>query len=276
MPLKQQLSLSTFINGFNSTVMLDSRGEANWYAPGSRNQLLLGPETRPWRGLDFQGQGARKMVIVGSNWGGLRDNGAVEGTGSFFQDIGRSLWFIGSGVPQIAGTDVGAGIVASTTLKVSIAVNGVYDITTTYDAGLPQPSTPDVGIIGTPGVGFIGEINNAVSFKIARLRLTTGARSIASPTSAVVVPVNQTVRVTFPLPADGQTDWALFSTQQGFGGVGLHYRTPYNDALDIPESVVAAGVVDGVARSLEIDFVDGDLVPEVAYIDDYPPPAGTH
>jgi hypothetical protein len=31
-----------------------------------------------------------------------------------------------------------------------------------------------------------------------------------------------------------------------------------------------------VPRSLEIDFVDGDLVPEVAYIDDYPPPAGTH
>lgn len=35
-------------------------------------------------------------------------------------------------------------------------------------------------------------------------------------------------------------------------------------------------MVDGISRSLEFDFKDGDLIPEVAWIDDYAPPAGTH
>lgn len=172
------------------------------------------------------------------------------------------------------------GITLSTILQVSIAVAGVYSAADTFDAGMPQPSTPDVAIIQNPGVGYVGITTGPVSFKIARLRLTTGGRSIASVMSAVLVPTGKSIRMTFPLPSSGQTHWRAFSTQEGFGGVGLTYALRYGiDAaavLDIPESVVAAGVVDGVARSLEFDFHTGDLIPELAYIDDYPPPAGTH
>lgn len=282
MTQRQLLSEHEFTQGaILSLPLLDAR-LSDSLAAGSRNQLLLGlGDARPWRGLQTKGAntGSRQMFRVGKTWGGLKDIGLTQGSGSFFEDVGKSRWTIGAGQPNVEGIDM-TGITASTTLKVSIAVAGAYSAGNTYAAGLPQPSTPDVGIVEVPGPGLTGTIDNPISIKIARLRLTTGARSVASRTSAVLSPANKTIRVTFPLPATGQTDWRVFSTQQGFGGVGLHYALPYLiggvPTLDIPESVVAAGVVDGVARSLEFDFKDGDLVPEIAYIDDYAPPAGTH
>lgn len=260
-----------------SLAQLDPRSEGS-FAAGSRNQLLLGiGEPRPWGGFLSKGvgTGSRQMFQVGKTWGGLKDIGGTQGQGSFFEDIGKSRWFIGAGQPNVEGVDMG-GITASTTLQVSIADAGVYSAAKTFSAGLPQSSVPTVAIVTSPGAGLVGLISNPISFKIARLRLTTGARSIASRTSAVISPTAKTVRVTFPLSASGQDYWRVFATQQGFGGVGLHYAVPFNGSLDIPEAVVAAGVVDGVARSLEFDFKDGDLVPELAYIDDYAPPAGTH
>lgn len=256
-------------------------GLAGSFAPGSRNQLLIAGKARPWKGLLSKGAntGSRKLMQVGSTWGGLKDVGTVHGAGSFFEDIGRSRWMIGAGQPHIEGSDM-TGITLSTILQVSIATAGAYSAATTFDAGLPQPSAPDCAIIDTPGVNYEGITNGPVSFKIARLRLTTGGRSIASVMSAVLVPASKSIRITFPLASSGQTHWRVFSTQEGFGGIGLTYALRYGiDAaavLDIPESVVAAGTIDGVGRSLEFDFHTGDLVPELAYIDDYPPPAGTH
>jgi hypothetical protein len=256
------------------------RSEEHNYALGSRNQLILGDDegTRPWKGLQTKGAstGSRKMCQVGSTWGGLKDNGGVQGAGSFFEDLGRSKWFVGAGIPHVAGSDLYAGVLASTTLKVAIAVAGVYDAAHTYSAGLPQPSAPDVAVASTPGAGLTGYVDGPVSFKLARLRLTTGARSVASTTSAVIVPSKKTVRVTFPAASTGQDYWRVFVTQQGFGGVGLHYALPFNGSLDISEATVAASSVDGIARSIEFDFKDGDLDAELAYRDDYAPPAGTH
>lgn len=272
------ISEHTFDGQFVAAAGLRAR-EHN-YAPGSRNQLILGDDegTRPWKGFQSKGAstGSRKMCQVGATWGGLKDNGGTQGAGSFFEDIGRSRWFIGAGIPHVAGSDLYVGALASTTLKVAIAVGGVYDSAHTYSAGLPQPSAPDVAVASSPGVGLTGFIDGPVSFKIARLRLTTGARSVASSTSAVVVPAQKTVRVTFPAASTGQDYWRVFVTQQGFGGVGLHYAVPVNGALDISEAAVNASSVDGIGRSIEIDFKDGDLVAELAYIDDYAPPAGTH
>lgn len=282
------LSRHQFLQGFKAGLPALTGQLEDSYAEGSRNQIVQGggPDAGsfvvPWQGLAGQGDntGSRLMRQILQTWGGLKDRfvGAtlIEAKGSFFSDIGKSLWFIGAGTPNIEGVPIGEGIFASTELQVSIAVNGVYSAATTYDAGLPQPSTPDIGIIATPGFGFTGLIEGPISCKIARLRLTTGARSIASETSAVVNPQKKTVRVTFPLPAQGQDYWAVFFTQSGFGGVGLHYRVAYQGSLDVAESTVAAGIIDGIARSLEFDFKDGDLIPEEAYIDDYPPPAGTH
>lgn len=280
---RSPLSDHEFTQGFVDGPPALNRSLENTYAIGSRNQIMQGDGfTLPWQGLAGQGDntGSRLMRQILQTYGGLQDYFIgilrVEGRGSFFSDIGKSLWFIGGGRPNIEGDRVAEGVFASTELQVSIAVNGIYSASTTFDAGMPQSSAPDIGIISTPGFGFTGLIEGPISCKISRLRLTTGARSVASKTSAVVNPQKKTVRVTFPLPSQGQDFWAVFFTQSGFGGVGLHYRVAYQDSLDISEATVAAGIIDGIPRSLEFDFKDGDLVPEEAYIDDYPPPAGTH
>lgn len=224
---------------------------------------------RPFRGLTSMGAGtgSRKMLTVGATWGGIKDDGANPASGSFFEDIGRSLWGIGSGIPHIEGQDMPSWRLDSR-LRVALRKQGV--VQPPIEAGLPQPSAPEVGIVNVPG-GMSGPI----SVKIERVRPETGARSLASPSSAVIVPQNNRVRVTFPLgPADGH--WRVYFTFQGFGGTGIHYLSLYNGSSDISETDVAAGTVDGIARSLEFDVKDGDLVPIEASYDDYPPPAGTH
>lgn len=164
---------------------------------------------------------------------------AVTASGSWMQDIGLSRWGIGAGQPHIEGTSV-PGYTLSTNLQVQIATNGVFGVP--VQAGLAQPSAPTVGIIDSPG-----SISNSMSCKIARSRPATGAVSVASPTSAVIVPQAQKIRVTFPAAATGQTHWRAYFPFQGFGGVGVHYLGSYNGQTDIPESVVAAGTVAGSA-----------------------------
>lgn len=201
----------------------------------------------------------------------------ILGVGSLFGWIGGSLWYAGDGQVMLAGTLI-AGALASTTLKILLQRAGSYTAGDSgpYSAGLAQPSAPDVAVLAAPGGGFTGLVNGVVSFKIARVRTSTGARSIASVTSAVVSAKGQTIRITFPAAAAGQTHWVIFATQEGFGGVGNHYRLRIAGALQVSEATVAAGTVDSIARSLELDFQTGDLDPETAWIDDYQPPACTH
>ena len=205
------------------------------------------------------GGGTHTVDVAGSS---------VPAIGNFFEDIGRSRWGIGAGQPAIEGTDV-ADFVLATVLQVSIASGGTYS--TPVQAGLNQPSAPSVGIVA----GSIGDITNPVSCKLERRRPSTGARSVASPTSAVITPQANRVRVTFPLASTGQTHWRVYFTFQGFGGVGIHYLCNYANVSDIPESVVSAGTVDGITRSLEFNFKDGDLIPIEASYDDYAPDAAT-
>lgn len=280
--MTQLLHEHSFSKGAVTSLPLLSEALQDTYAAGSRNSILTGMGTsRPWSGMQSKGSntGGRKMFQIGSSWGSLRDISTLQGAGSFWEDVGRSRWLVGAGQPNYEGTDM-AGITASTILQVAVAIAGNYSAGSTYDAGLPQPSAVDCAVLASPGVGFVGLTSGPVSFKIARFRATTGARSIASVTSAVVIPAKQSIRLTFPLASSGQTHWRVFATQEGFGGIGLHYALKYGigtaAVLDIPESVVAAGTIDGIGRSLEFDYNTGDLVPELAYIDDYPPPAGTH
>ncbi len=254
---------------------------------GSRNLLLLGAVTvqgalipstqRPWKGLQSKGAGtgSRKMVQIGKTWGGIKDIGGTLGSGSLFEDYGRMLVMIGAGQPSIQGVDI-TGVTLSTSLKLSVAVAGVYDAAHTYTAGLGQPSAPDVGIVSSPGAGFTGLVDGPVSVKIARFRSATGGRSRASTTSAVITPSKQSFFITFPAAASGQDYWHVFVTQQGFGGVGLHWALPYNGSIDIPEATVAAATLGGVSRTLEFEFKDGDLIDITAYVDDFAPPAATH
>lgn len=164
-------------------------------------------------------------------------NASVTASGNWMQDIGLSRWGIGSGQPMIAGVAV-PGFQLSTNLQVQIAVNGVYG--PPVDAGLAQPSAPGLGIIN-----ITGDISNSMSAKIARSRPSTGAISVASPTSVVVVPQANRLRVTFPAAATGQTHWRAYFPFQGFGGVGVHYLAEYAGNADIPEATVAAGSTSG-------------------------------
>jgi hypothetical protein len=254
------------------------KGPIGTMAPGSRNFLTGGEsELIPFKGLPVvPGLGSRVLFPVLNGYGGLGDFGG-NGAGSLFSHIARTLGYIGNGQVSLNGVNI-PGATASSTLKILLSRAGSYTAVDSgpYSAGLSQPSAPIVATLDAPGVGFSGLLEGAVSFKIARLRSSTGARSIASLTSAVLLTTKQTVRLTFPAASAGQDFWVLFAPQAGGGGVLPHYRLAINGALQISEATVAAGVVDGVARSIEIEYQTGDLTPETAWVDDYPPPAGTH
>lgn len=164
-------------------------------------------------------------------------NVSVTASGNFFQDIGQSRWGIGSGQPAIEGVSV-PGFALSTNLQLQIASNGVY--AAPVQAGLSQPSAPEIGIIQTTGT-----VTNSVAAKLERSRPSTGAVSLASPSSAVIFPQANRVRVTFPLAQAGQTHWRVFFTLMGFGGTGVYYLTPYGTLTDIPESLVASSTAAG-------------------------------
>ena len=174
-------------------------------------------------------------------------NSAVTASGSFFQDIGLSRWGIGAGQPMIAGVPV-PGFTLSTNLQVQIPASGAYGAA--IQAGLSQPSAPDIAIINTSGT-----VTNSVSAKIERTRPSTGANSVASLNSQVIFPQANRIRVTFPLAQTGQEAWRVFFTFQGFGGTGVSYLATYGDYTDIPESVVAAGQADGVQATGSLTVV---------------------
>lgn len=235
-----QLDLSAV--GINASAARLSPASQNSLSDGTWNTIISGDGyVRPYRGFTTQGAstGSRKMMTIGRTWGGIKDNGATQGSGSFFEDIGKSRWGIGAGIPHIEGTNV-TGWTLTTNLQLSIASAGVY--ASPVQAGLAQPSAPELGIIST-----VGTITNSISAKIERTRPATGARSLASPTSAVIFPQANRARVTFPVAAAGQTHWRVYFTFQGFGGVGIHYLALYNLLSDIPEATVAAGTIGGSA-----------------------------
>lgn len=251
-------------------------------------------------------------VLISSNVGLITVSGtALTATTSYYAIVLSSSTFklaytytaAMAGTPVIDFTAVAAGnvtfsygndLTASTVLQVATVATNTNWYSYYDQAGLGQSDAPEVTVPVTPGTGYTGLINGAISFKIAAIRdrsqtgqdiSSTGpipVKGIASTTSAVVVPVNQTVKITFPTAQSGQTHWAVFATKQGFGGTGVFLRIGYrtSSATDatwiwaISEATVAAG--GGATRTLEFDFQDGDLYPEEAWILDYQPPPGTH
>lgn len=197
----------------------------------------------------------------------------IQGGGAAFSGVANTIFYQGAGQLTVTGTDI-TGATASSTLKLLLQRAGSYTAGDSgpYSAGLNQPSAPLVDVPATPGAGFTGLFDGVFSFKIAALRSTTGARSIASPMSAVAICAKQTVKLTIPAAQAGQDYWVFFGTFKGFGGVGVAYRMPISGVLQISEATVAAAT----GRQIEIEYQDGDLTTEAAWIDDYPPPAGTH
>jgi hypothetical protein len=241
-------------------------------APGSKNVFLVDNHSqRVFRGLDPAGTGGRTMFNVAGGYASLNDVGATQGVGSIFNFINESLFAIGSGEVYYNGsvlvdsTPSPANVTATSTLQLAPKV-GSYTYPEWYTAGFSQPTAPQVRA-RNPVSPYTGLNTGTYSFKIAAVRSTTGARSIASPTSAVIQLTSQTVHLTFPAAAsNGQDRWAIFGTKAGFGGVGVHYLI-----TEINESDLTT--IDSVARSYVLEYNDSDLLPVVAYTDDYPPQA---
>lgn len=185
----------------------------------------------------------------------------------------------------------GVDMTLSTQLKVATSQLSDYLYRYFDTAGLARPDAPTLEVPTAVGSNYTGLIDGAISFKVAAIRDRQSAgtnltspiadvRSIASTTSAVVVPQRRSVKITFPTAVTGQTHWAVFATKVGFGGTGVHYRVGYRTStaesatwiFGIPEETVAAAST----RTLEFDFRDGDLLPEEAWLFDYVPPQGTH
>lgn len=202
--------------------------------------------------------------------------------------------------PVTGGTDGGAStmtlhygtdITASTLLQVGSIQTAEYFYTYYDEAGLDQADAPIVVVPDSIGASYIGQINGAVNIKIAAIRDRSNVgvnidspnfsvKGRSSGASAVVVPVNKTITITFPTAQSGQTHWAVFSTEEGFGGTGAFYQVGYRLSSD-PDAIWYFGIAESTVagatnRTLEFDYRTGDLLPITAYIEDYPPQAGTH
>lgn len=189
----------------------------------------------------------------------------------------------------------GSNIAATSVLKAAYNQTNEYFYNYIYSAGLNQSDAPTVLVPTSPAAAYTGIINGAINIKIAPIRdiANVGAdidnpeapvKGRASSASAVVAPNNKTIKITFPTAQSGQTHWAVFSTKEGFGGTGVFYRLGWRSSSDsnatwyfgISEETVVAHTGTTGARTLEFDFRTGDLLPETAWVEDYPPQAGTH
>lgn len=239
----------------------------DYLAYGSKNWLILGDG----RLVGYKGPaiingvtGGRQMMQAAESYASLGEYNAV-GVGSVYKVL-VALFFVGSGLLKYGGTSL--GVSASSVLSLRLLSSGAYG-GTTYQAGLAQPSAPDVGTQTASG-GYSGTMpQGAVSVVIWRIRSSTGAPSIHSePSAVVIVTTGNTVRVTMPAAdSNGQDRWGIGVSRIGFGASG-----PYYELMEVAESALTT--VNGIPRSVEIEWTDADLAGQpLAPIDDFPPPA---
>ena len=280
----QTLGNWTFgISGLDGAV--DLRGDLSDYAPGSRNLMPDGArQSRPFRGLQSVGNGSRRMFQIKDTWGGLDDIGATQGKGSLFSSLADMLVYIGQGQVRLESVAI-AGAVASGVLRFLLKWNGSYTHANSgpYDAGLPEPSAPAVGIIDSTLYGA-PNLSGTVSIKYARLRSTTGGRSRASATSAVLVVNAKAIYAVVPEAVAGQTHHIFFGTDTKLGGIGLHYRiaraNPFTSA-EYTEADVERTISGLTTSSTNVlvdaagGFTAGDIGKRVEAVSGITVPAGT-
>jgi hypothetical protein len=241
-------------------------GRLNYLAKGTKNLLCLGVgKCTAYKGPVLQSgvNGSQQLMNAADGYAGLGEFNTA-GVGSVFRVL-AALFFIGAGLLRYNGLSLSAS--ASSTLQILLLSSGTYS-NGPWQAGLAQPSAPTVAVRATPGTGFTGKIIGSVSVVIWRIRSSTGAKSIKSLPSAVVVADKQTLRVTMPaLDANGQDRWGIGVSETGFGFSGPHYKL-----MEIADSALTT--IDSVARSVEIEWVNAELVDQpLAPTEDFPPPA---
>jgi hypothetical protein len=133
---------------------------------------------------------------------------------------------------------------------------------------------PTLAALSSLGVGFTGKLKaGTYSAKVIKIRSTTGVRSLASPQSNTIAVtesggIGKSARITFPaIGANGADRWGIYVSPKNFGSTGPHYFLREVAEADLT-------TIDGVPRSIEIEWTDSDLAgQELAPIDSFPPPA---
>ena len=293
---RQPLSQFSFEGGYADSTNPLLAPPSTW-AAGSCNQVSVGENVvRPFAGYVSKGSGTgtNYLTQLGSTWGGLKNYSSTTGQGSILETYYKNMYLIGSGKASREGTNItvsAADVTAAPVLQV--LSKRITDTTYTYldSVGLGRVDAPAVVVPAAPSGSYTGVINGAVNFKLAAIRdresvgsniLSPSApvKGVASTASAVVVPNNKTVKITFPTALSGQTHWAVFSTKEGFGGTGAFYRVGWRNSSDAAATwyfgIAESTVVAATDRTLEFDYRTGDLLPELAWIQDYAPDPGTH
>lgn len=270
-----ELARFELIGQFDASSPL-SRANPTRLAPGSENYVWRGGRLEAFNGLGDSLSplvGSRYLTNVSNSYGGLGSyaNSTVKGS---VLKILNGLFAIGNGAVFYAGSSLSFNAVS--TLQIKLLVSGAWSATT-YQAGLPQASAPTLAVRDSIGAGYTGR-NKAGSYsaKAFLVRDATGAKGLASEMSNIVIiedssttSVGKTLRVTFPpIGSSGADYWGLAVTARNFGSTGPHFVV-----FKIAESALTT--IDGVPRSYEIEWTDGDLVgKDLAPIASYPPPAG--
>jgi len=269
--MRNPLEVWSFQDGFDGSSMATVANRRK-LAKGSKNQIVTGNgklQAAKEPVLIVGQTGSLYLTNAGEGFAGLGSYGDSAVLGSVFRVL-SALFFVGNGVLRYDGQTVGAS--AASILQLKLLASGSYG-GATYQAGLSQPSAPTIASLSTLG-GFEGK-NKAgtYSIKINKVRSATGARSLASLMSNVVTVtewggVGQSIRVTFPaIGGNGADRWGVYGSPRNFGSTGNHYLI-----REVAESDLTT--IDGVPRSIEIEWTDGDLVGQpLAPIDSFPPPA---
>lgn len=218
--------------------------------PGSRNLIFRGPGMlESFKGFNntFDGgsawAGGSISLLVGRGWGTLGTNESGDlGSGNLIEFVGRSLWFVGTGTAKTVQSLPGATPLTSYTLGTATSIPQICVLNSAkngYQAarqvGLnPNTSALTLAVPATMGAGFVGKCNGTYGAMVSRIRSSTGTKSLPSPISNLIAPVNQTIAATFPsIGSDGSDTWRLYFSPKGFGVTG-----PYLYFKDIRETQV--------------------------------------
>lgn len=228
----RQLALFRFLRGYASTVP-EFDNEMDYMAKGSENALAVGQgKIQAYKGPAIVNgvNGGKQMYVVGEGYASLGDFG-TSGLGNVFRVL-SALFFIGTGLLRFNGLSLSTN--ASSTLSLLIRRGGGYTGSAQngpFQAGLAQPPAPTVWA-KTPGAGFSGKCTGTFAAVVWRIRSSTGATSIKSVASPVVVAENQTLAIKFEsADSNGQDRWGIGVPLAGFGATG-----PFYEYTEIAES----------------------------------------